>query len=397
MLDVLRKNSKHWLVTIIIGVVIVGLTAFFGSASKSGGGAGWAAKVDGKPIKLTDFITRYSMVVENYRQKLGPNFDEKILSALNIKMQVLRGMVSEKIVFTDAEKNGFGVSKTELVDRISKIPAFQRDGKFSMEYYNSLLSYNRLKPAEFEDMQRGDMVREKMRDTIVNSAKANDDEILTSYKMENEKTKLSFTCVERDNKSVAEVKREDIKTFLASEAGRKETENYYTQHNSDFNKGDKVMKFEDAKENVAGIILAGKKAEELFRTKTTQAANSGSISSASRILNSKIEDTELFNRKSPSISKVRSSSASDVLWAFSLAKGKVYKRDVAGRTCLFAVKERTEPKRLSTKDKAFVDYKKGFLSSRGMSEFTDYIQALDKRWAKKVVYSSALIREEAQE
>ena len=86
MLSTLRRNSKHWLVTAIIAVVIVGLGFFFGSSNReSARGVGWAAKVDGETIKMGEFLNRYRAVVENYRAKLGPNFDEKLLEQLNIR------------------------------------------------------------------------------------------------------------------------------------------------------------------------------------------------------------------------------------------------------------------------------------------------------------------------
>jgi len=396
MLDVLRKNSKHWLVTIIIAVVIVGLTAFFGSASRSNTGAGaWAAKVGGTSIKLADFLTRYRTVVENYRRKLGPNFDEKILDALNIKMQLLKGMVTERIIAKEAEENGFGVSQKELVDDISKVPAFQKDGKFNLEYYNSLLSYNRMKPAEFEKMQKDELVREKMRDIIAMSAKVSEQELMAAYRMENEKIKLSFISVIKDEKSV-DVKKEDIRAFLATAPGRKEAEEYYTKHNDEYKKDNKVIKYEDVKETIAKDILLKKKVADIFKTKVNEAVKTDNIAAAAKMLNVKTEETDLFTRKSPSLSKVSGSTVSDVMWAFNLVKGKLYKRDFAGRTYIFAVKEKTVFKQLDPKDKGFAEYKKDFLASRGRDEFRNYIEELDKRWAKKVVYSPAVIREERE-
>lgn len=394
MLDVLRKNSRHWLVTIIIAVVIVGLTAFFGSAARNSmGGAGWAAKIDGEPIKLADFLNRYSVVVENYRQKLGANFNDKIIKALNIKMQVLKGMVSQKIIAKEAYNNGFGVSNTELVDKISKIPAFQKDGKFNMDYYKGVLSYNRMKPADFEEMQRDDITRDKLRDIISSSAKVSEAELIAAYKMDNDKIKLSFVAVEKSDSNI-EVKKDDIKAFLATEAGKKAAEDVYTKRNDSFKKGKQIIKFEDAKEGIARELLLKKKTEEVFGTKISEAVNAGDMNKAAKILNMKVKDTDFFTRKAPSMSRdIASSSNTDVLWAFNLVKGKISRRDIAGKTYLFAVKEQKGSK----PDKNLDSYKQGFLSGRGEAEFRSYIDNLDKAWSKKVVFSPALMQDVREE
>ncbi|HOW16424.1 MAG TPA: SurA N-terminal domain-containing protein, partial [bacterium] len=86
MLNVLRKNSQHWLVMAIIVVVIVGLAFFFGYSSRdTASGQTWAAKVDGQTIKMGEFLTRYRNIVERYRQQFGASFDEKMLEAFNLR------------------------------------------------------------------------------------------------------------------------------------------------------------------------------------------------------------------------------------------------------------------------------------------------------------------------
>lgn len=199
MLDILRRNSRHWLVIALMAIVVIGLTLFFGYSSRDmGGGATWAAKVGGDTIKMGEFLTRYRNVVESYRRKFGPDFDEKLLEPLNIKFQILSGMVTDRIVEKEAKKDGIGVSNLELRDLIAQIPYFQKDGTFSMDYYKGMLAYNRMTASEFEEIQRREVIREKLGDIIMNSYKVSDEELGEAYIMDKQNLRLSYLKLNKD-------------------------------------------------------------------------------------------------------------------------------------------------------------------------------------------------------
>lgn len=398
MLSVLRKNSKHWLVTAIIAVIIVGLGFFFGSSSKDNvSGAGWAAKVDGETIKMGEFLNKYRAVVENYRAKLGPNFDEKLLEQLNIRSYILKNLVDEKLAAKDAIKNGLGVSDDELIANIQQYPAFQKNGAFSMDYYKQLLSYNRIKPAEFEKMQREDMLRQKLRAIIYTSAKASDDEILTAYRSEAEMMSLSFIAVDTSN-SQSSVTVEDAQKFLNTDAGKKEAADYYTKHNEEFRvpamngKPASMKMYNDVKVDIAKNILLKKKESNFYITKIDNALKTTSIDAAAKALGQKAQVTGLFSRKASSIPGMIATNANDAIWSFGLEKGRVYKRETNGKTYIVAVKEKNF-KPLDIKKPEFEQYKQKFITDRGAADFMGYMKNLEKTWAKKVEYSPYLLND----
>lgn len=347
MLDTLRKNSKHWMVTAIIAVVIVGLAFFFGYSSREAArGISWAAKIDGETIKMGEFLNRYRAVVENYRAKLGPNFDEKMLDSMNVRPYILKGIVEEKIASKEAIANGLGVSDDELRDNIRNYPAFQKNGAFSMEYYKNLLSYNRVKPSEFERLQREEMLRQKLKMLVYTSAKASDDEVMTAYRTEAEKATLAFISVNTSDAS-SNVSAEEVKRFLSTASGKKETMDYYTVHNDDFKvpaqpgKPAVIKMYNDVKEDLARNLLRKKKEQDFSATKVDNAVQAGSIDAAAKVLGQKVQYTTSFSRKEQSIPSMSSTNLNDVIWAFGLNKGKIYKRETNGRTYIVAVKDRT--------------------------------------------------------
>ncbi|MEI6092334.1 MAG: SurA N-terminal domain-containing protein [bacterium] len=396
MLDLLRKNSRHWLVVGLMALVVVGLSAFFGASSRNANsGQTWAAKIDGDTIKMGEYITRYRNVVEMYRRKIGPDFNEKLLQQLNIKFQILSSMVMDRILFNESKKNGLDVSSDELRDSIAEIQYFQKDGKFNMDYYKGMLSYNKMTANEFENIQRKELLREKARQFVMASSKVSDEELKYAYIVDNQKVKLAYIKINNILSVASDIKKEEINAFLASEQGKKETQDYYTKHNDDFvdskSKNKAVLKFEDVKEGIAKNILSNKKEKDALVTKINEAMKTENIDKASKILESKVETTDLFSRKNTSIPAISGSNTNDVLWAFGIGS-KLVKRDIAGKTYLVVIKG-VETAKTGIPEKDHDSFKNNLLSERGNAEFLSYLEELKKRWSKKVVYSPVLLRD----
>ena len=398
MLDILRKNSRHWLVVGLMAIVVVGLTAFFGySARDTAGGQAYAAKVGADTIKMGEYITRYRNVVEMYRKRLGPDFSEKLLEPLNIKFQILSGMVVDRITYQEAKNNGLDVSKDELRDSIANVPYFQKDGKFSMDYYKGMLSYNRMTANEFENIQRREMLREKMKGIIAGSSKVSEDELKEAYKVNNQKIKVSYILVNEPADAVSiQVKDDEVKGFLASEEGRKETQDYYTKHNASFvdaKKKDKsVVKFEDVKQDIAKMILSRKKEGQAVDARIEQALKSTDIKKAATELKAKVETSTPFSRKDNSIPQLFGSNTNDVLWMFGLNGSKLYKREMGGKVYIItAIGGEKTKSEIPAKDHD--SFRNNYLGERGNAEFMAYLDGLKKKWSKKVTYSPVLLKD----
>jgi hypothetical protein len=329
MLDILRRNSRHWLVIALMAIVVVGLTLFFGYSSKDmSQGAGWAAKVGGDTIRMGEFLTRYRNVVENYRRKFGPDFDEKLLEPLNIKFQILSGMVTDRIIEKQAKKDGIGVSRVELRDMIAQVPYFQKDGVFSMDYYKGMLAYNRMTPMEFEEIQRREVLREKLGDIIINSYKISDEELSEAYIMDNQNLRLSYIKIDSQT--------EGLKAQI-----------------------DKALATNDIKK-------------------------------AARILNSELKTSDKFTRKESSIPEILGSNTNDVLWSFGISPKKLYTREIGSNTYI-VLSNGGDKIKVDTKSKKFEDFKREYVSQRANYVFVSYIDDLKRKWSKKVEYSPAIV------
>ena len=397
MLDILRRNSRHWLVIALMALVVVGLTLFFGSSSRNSKGASntWAAKVGGDTIKMGEFLTRYRNVVENYKRKFGPDFDEKLLEPLNIKFQMLSSMVTDRIIEKESKKDGLGVSSVELSDIIAKIPYFQKDGVFSLDYYKGMLAYNRMSPKEFEEIQEREILREKLGDIIMNSYKASDEEIRDAYIVDNQATSISYIKVETNDEQskVQKVTDKEIDSFLKTEEGKKQAQDYYIKNNKDFvdaGKNNSVKKFEDVRRDIARNLLAAKKGTSSVNLKIEKALATNNIKKAAAVLKDTLRTTSKFTRKDSSIPGLSSSNTNDVLWAFGIKPKKLYTREIGSSTYI-VVNNGVNKTDIAMKGKKFKDFSRNYMSQRASTMFVSYIDELKRKWAKKVQYSPAVM------
>jgi hypothetical protein len=109
---------------------------FFGLGNYLTGGSmsqANVAKVNGDAITYRDFAMLYQQI--NHDQ--NPSQDK--IKANYIKLQVLQNLINQQLFYQALQGLGFAVSSDVLDGLIYATPAFQSQGKFSMNQYQSLL------------------------------------------------------------------------------------------------------------------------------------------------------------------------------------------------------------------------------------------------------------------
>lgn len=184
MLESMRKHMK-WLMWITILLVTISFL-FFGIYPAEVGGNS-IANVDGTAISADEFNRAYQNVYETYRQLLKDQFNESL--AKELKMQVLRDLISERLLVQEAGRLGLKVTKEELQAVIMKEPAFMRDGKFDKKTYERLLDRVNMKPARYEESQRDFLLRQKVEQLVRDGVTITEEELAAAYKQRNPKAK----------------------------------------------------------------------------------------------------------------------------------------------------------------------------------------------------------------
>lgn len=217
----MRKHARNWMMKIILGIIIVVFALYFGSM----GGRRRAeaiVSIDGKIITETEFQRQYQDLLEMYRQRFGGLLNEEMIRSMNLKEQVLNKMIYEALLMKKAEEMKVEVSAEELRRSITSIPAFQRNGVFDEALYQRMLRYNKMKPEEFEEMQRKNLIAAKLEDLILDGIHVTQEEIKAYYQSRNAKVNL-IKC---------QISAKDFSGRV--NPARSELEKYYREHEGEF-------------------------------------------------------------------------------------------------------------------------------------------------------------------
>jgi peptidyl-prolyl cis-trans isomerase D len=170
MFDFVHKHK--WLIQILLALIAVPF-AFFGVDSFTRSmlrGADEVAKVEGVTVTQREFETALRQQTERLRAMFGTNVDIAELDTPELRNTLLDSLIEQKLLFGAALKSNLGVSDQALRELIASIPAFQSEGKFSKEMYDSQLRAQGMDPATFEAQLRRDLSTAQLSRGISDSA-----------------------------------------------------------------------------------------------------------------------------------------------------------------------------------------------------------------------------------
>ncbi|MEP6885898.1 MAG: SurA N-terminal domain-containing protein [Gammaproteobacteria bacterium] len=152
MLQTIHDKLKGWLAGVVLGAI--GLVFVFWGINWTLTAPTFAAKVNGSEVSVND-------VRQTYQQQLA-QFERQTNGALTeaqrneIKRRVLNDYVNSEALITRADELGYRVSDEELLASMSKVPAFQVDGKFDKAHAVAVLRSQGRSPLEIEALFRRD-------------------------------------------------------------------------------------------------------------------------------------------------------------------------------------------------------------------------------------------------
>jgi len=188
MLQKLRDKTSGWIVTVILGLLMIPFLFVIDSSYLGGVGAQNVAKVSAPPrwwssapswwpvrmlwthheITTQDFRERFEQERARVRQEQGDAFDPRSFESVENKLAVLDQLVDEQVVRLAGEQAGVVIGDAAVRDYIATIPAFRdASGNFSPDQYRiALASGNPPRtPAMFQDL-----VRTSLQQSVIPSA-----------------------------------------------------------------------------------------------------------------------------------------------------------------------------------------------------------------------------------
>src|SRR5512143_1239943 len=133
MLQRFRDQSKGWVATVIIGLLVVpfalwGVKSYFQYTQGE-----WVAMVDGDPVTVNEFRNEYQQQLARFQQMFGAQYRPELFDTQTTRDQVVDQMVRRALVEKRTLKGGYRISDAQLAAEIQKLEFFQVDGKFSRE------------------------------------------------------------------------------------------------------------------------------------------------------------------------------------------------------------------------------------------------------------------------
>jgi len=191
MLNAMRENAGSWIIKVLLGIIVVAFI-FMGAGSFNASRTSKVATVNGDAITANQYQQAYYNVLENLRAQFGNRLNDEMIKMFNVKQQAIDGLIDTTLVRQAAAKNGLRVADAELVESITRIPAFQKNGAFDNQRYKLLLGQNRLTPESFENMQKEAILTDRLRSVITKNAKISDLEIREWYNWEKTTVDISY-------------------------------------------------------------------------------------------------------------------------------------------------------------------------------------------------------------
>lgn len=217
MLDYLRKRASSWLVTLIIGAIIV-VFVLWGIGTFRSPQFQKVAMVNGSPIYVPQYFKAYQNLWRSYQERFGSDFNEETAKALNLREQALSQLIDQLLLRQAARDLGLQVTDAELRDHIRRYPAFSDGQGFNEKRYYQILARMRLPASDFEAQERQQLQLQKVASFITAFAKVTEDELAEACRQQEEAVRVEYLLLEP-------------KLFLArQQVTKEEVQNYYQQN-----------------------------------------------------------------------------------------------------------------------------------------------------------------------
>lgn len=194
MLQWLRKYSRSWFIGLAIGAIVV-VFIFWGVGGLRSPRFQEAAKVNGSPILLTEYLKQYHELLKQYQEQYQGELTEELIKELKLREMALSRLIEERVLLQAATRLGVKVSKAELQEVIRSYPFFQEEGRFNERKYQLVLARARLGPAEFEEQQRQQLLIQKVIQEVVSFAKVSEGELQELFRMSKEAVDVQYLVV----------------------------------------------------------------------------------------------------------------------------------------------------------------------------------------------------------
>ena len=195
MLDIMRRNAQSWLVKVLFAAIVI-VFVFWGIGSFTDDRSDTLAVVNDQPLKLQDFVRTYESTAQALREQ-NPEIDRDDLRAMQLRQQVFSQLINTRLLVQKAEELGLSVSREELQQAITSLPAFRdEDNIFDPQRYEMILRSHQLTPARFEHDYRHNLLMDKVEKYVAMPARASEQEVREFFNYARSTMKIDYLLIE---------------------------------------------------------------------------------------------------------------------------------------------------------------------------------------------------------
>jgi peptidyl-prolyl cis-trans isomerase D len=179
MLDAIRRTASTWVVRILLAILI-GSFAVWGIGDFVGGRIDTSvAKVGGSEISQPEFDDQLRRELQRLQTQLGRPIDSEQARAIGLNGQVLRTMISRRLLDLEAAQLHIVVPDAVVAAEIRGNQAFfGPTGQFDRLTYERAVMAQGWSPTRFENLLRQDLIREAIGGAVVAGVRGNAPKIL---------------------------------------------------------------------------------------------------------------------------------------------------------------------------------------------------------------------------
>ncbi len=203
----------------ILALVVIPPFAFFGVDSYLRGGESSTsiASVNGQAVGQQEFNVALRERQEMMQNMAGGKMDPALLDNPEMRFAVAEALVNQQLLLQQANRTRLLVTDQQLQIILGQAPAFQENGKFSMELYEGFLKTRNKSAAEFERDLRRDLMMRQVNDAYGDSNFLPKTVVQQlSRLMETQREASTFTLTPASFETKVSVDVEEAKKYYAS-------------------------------------------------------------------------------------------------------------------------------------------------------------------------------------
>ena len=165
MMDSLRTAANSLVLKIIFGIIIVSFILTGVSSYLIGGGANYAAKVNGQEISRGQFENAFAGERNRMQQQLGDQFSELAANEgymKTLRQQTLNRLIDEALLDQYSRELKLNISDDQIKQAIFATPAFQVDGKFDNNRYNAIVNQMGMTADQYAQALRNQLTTQQL-------------------------------------------------------------------------------------------------------------------------------------------------------------------------------------------------------------------------------------------